>query len=387
MTKKIDINLFSSNLKSKKPAILVKLSDCISNIDPSSYIPSGSFSLDWATGRPGIRKMSAYTLLGDSGTIKSYIAGEFIKGCINYNQATFNEPGIALVFDSESSYTPDWLEQRGIDPALIMTCKFFSIEEMATYYADFLDSYNKLIAERTKDIPFEDIHKNIPILCLVFDTISMICTDDDNKGSARQASAAVAMSKFVRILSNSLMSANMIILFAYQEKTQLKLTKYEKDDINKLARGIKPARFMSNAIYRMKLKKKSSQTRYCEVKMEKNRLNPQNEGKKSIVSVNLTKGINDVPAIIEAACEIGLLNPIGSRYVLPDSKKKLTALEAANIVWPDVKREVFGEQYNPYIFDPKALDIDDMDELFIDNKKSMNEEDEEELSELDPGLM
>jgi len=377
--KKIDIDIFSSMKIENKSASLVKMDDCIRNNEPSSYIPSGTFTLDWITGRPGIRKAAIYSLIGDTGSLKSYLAGEFIRSITLYNQNKFNEPGVILLNDSESSYTPDWFEERGIESSNVMTCLFESMEDMTLYYVDFFKKYRSAIKSRTDNLSVYEYHEKIPILGLVFDTISAICSEDDYKEKNQFASAARLMSKFVRIVQTTLIPANIIALFIFQERSQIKQSIYEKEDINKTARGIRPARFDAQAMYQLKIRQKSEHVRYCKIKAAKNRLNSFNEGKECQLVVDLRDGINDIPVILEAAVDIGIVKKIGNNYVFPDSKEKIDPATTANRVWDEVKREVFGENYNPYIYTNRTLDMK------IDNEPitDINEVEEDDISNVD----
>ena len=380
--KKLGISIF--NTIDIKNGSFTPMDECIRNDVPDSYIPSGSFTLDYIIGRPGLRKNSSYVVVGPSGSTKSYLAGEFIRSITLYNQANFGEPGLILLYDAEQSYTPDWLELRKIPTGNIMTCDFDSLEAMRYYFTEFLPQYKKAIAPRIKDIPRPQIHKHVPILGIVIDTFSAVCSDADFDEKGQIAQAAQAISKVFRVFQRYTTELNIMVLSVFQEKSQFKRSPYEKDDLDKSARGIKPARFHSNITFKLSVQKKSETIRLCKIKGSKNRLNSLNEDKVTPVAVHLHNGIDDTEAIVAAAVEMGIAKKIGSNYIIDDTQTKYPPEVACERVWEKVKAEMFGPDYNPYVYTGNRFGLKLDGVHFID----ANEEEEDELTaNLDPELL
>jgi len=113
----------------------IQAGDVVSWIDTGSYALNALLSGDIFKGAPS----NKVTALGaESSTGKSYIVLSVLKAWLEQRPT-----GIAFIFESESAYTKQMLEERGIDIKRVAIMPVTTIQEFRTQSLKILDNYEK----------------------------------------------------------------------------------------------------------------------------------------------------------------------------------------------------------------------------------------------------
>lgn len=168
------------------------------------YVPTGNLAVDWVIGRPGFPLGRVSEISGRYGSGKSSVVAMTIAAAQKAGM-------VVIIFDTEHSYTPDWLERFGAKPSEIIPMPYPHLEGM---FDNARHTISK-IAEINGD-------EKTPIL-IIIDSVSALPTAaemnmEDSSAPGQRAAHASAISRGLRQLSNLIWDRNVALVFLSQMK-------------------------------------------------------------------------------------------------------------------------------------------------------------------------
>lgn len=286
------------------------------------FISTGSFAIDFAIRQPGIPLGRIVELYGFPSVGKSTIAASIIG---SFQKAG----GIAILFDTEHSYTPNWATQFGVIP-----------EQLILVQPGTLESCMEEMIFVVKTVRAQGTDKPVVV---VHDSVAATPTQSDidgDVGDAQVARHARILSQAMRKLVNVIWDEKISVVFINQLKER------------PMAYGATRAPIGGHAIpfhaaVRIELKKKmvlpESKGIRVHAQVVKNKLAAP--FRESEFEIDFESGIKDDIAIIAAAEDMGMIKQGGGWYSIEGRDRKYRASELAEEVKYDVFTKIFGEDY------------------------------------------
>lgn len=301
---------------------IMYLSDTGYSAHELGFVSTGSFAIDYAIRQPGIPLGRIVEIFGFPSVGKSTLAASIL--------GSFQQMGgVAILFDTEHSYTPNWAIQFGVIPEKLLLVQPGTLEACMEEMI--------FIASTIRDQGSEK-----PIV-IVHDSVAATPTQaeiDGDFGDVGIAQHARVLSKAMRKLVDIIWDKKITIVFINQLKER------------PMAYGVQRSAIGGHAIpfhacIRIEIKKKmilpKSTGMRCEAHIVKNKL--AIPYKEATFEIDFEKGIIDDIAILTAAEEMGIITQKGGWYSIEGRDKSYRADELVTEVNQQVFTKIFGEAY------------------------------------------
>jgi len=260
------------------------------------FVSTGSFSVDYVIGRPGIPLGRVTEIFGPYSSCKSSIVASIIGQC----QA---RGGSAFLFDGEHSFTPDWVKLFNVDPERLILLQPLSIKDMFEQAAYICQA-------------IRDSHSDKPFIVAI-DSLSSFPTPEEleildpkykeeGKAHFQMGLHARYVAKGLRILSNLIWDARVALLVVSQLKDN-PMNPYSGFKLGGEACNFHAALQLKT----VKLQKSETKIK-VRIKAEKNKLSPP--FREAVFEFVFGQGIDDSLTFAEVAEELKLVTKKGGGW-------------------------------------------------------------------------
>ena len=260
----------------------------------AGFITTGSFSVDYVIGRPGLPLGRIVEIFGPFSSGKSTIAAS----CI----ASFQRNGgKAIIIDSEHSYSPEWTRTFGIDPKELLLMEPSDIQAMFEQVAYLCNT-------------IADAQSTVPVL-VVIDSISAFPTPEEleflKDGSKKDPSRALGLharycAKGFRILSNLIWDCNVSVLCISQLKDN-PMMPYQRSKLGGAAVDF-------HAAIQLQTSKAGKDEKSITTKLRCQKNKMASPFKETLFTIVFGEGINDNHTFVHAGIAAGLIRTKGGGW-------------------------------------------------------------------------
>ena len=267
------------------------------------FVSTGSFSVDYVIGRPGLPLGRVVEIYGPFSSGKSSI----VASCVGSFQAN---GGKAVLFDGEHSFTPDWVKLFGVDPKKLLVCQPPNIHIMFEQAAYICDGLRRAAADE-------------PVL-IALDSLSAFPTPEELEFLEEKKPGAKEKARFTMALHARYCAKGLRVLtnLIWDSKVTLLVVSQLKDNPMNPYGGFKIGGEATNfhAAVQLKTIKQQKFTDKIRVKIraEKNKVSPP--FKEAILDIVFGQGIDDSHTFAHVAVDIGLVKQKGGGWYESEGK-------------------------------------------------------------------
>jgi len=178
-------------------------------VSKGSFISTGSFSVDYVVGRPGLPLGRLTEIYGPFSSGKSSVVASLIGSC----QA---RGGKAVLFDGEHSFTPQWVDTFKVQNDKLLVAQPATIRDMFEQAAYLADNISKSSFEGPVVLAIDSL-SSFPTP----EELEFLNAKDDDKRGDRPGSLGLHaryFSKGLRVLSNLVWNSQICLVVVSQLK-------------------------------------------------------------------------------------------------------------------------------------------------------------------------
>lgn len=304
-------------------ATVIEESD-VGNI--SEWISTGSLSMNSKISGSiynGVPAGRVISLIGESGTGKSFIAG---RVAANAQKKDYD----VIYFDSENAITTDFLKRLGVNTKELISLSVETLEEFRNQTYKILDRYEEKYFEKGKRIGGKK-------LLIILDSLGNLPAQKELDDAAKGHDAldmglrAKIIKSMTRLLTAKLARLNVPLLITnHTYKVASPNPKVPPTEVPQGGRGVVYISTIIVLLTKAKVKEDKEDTKKIsgntlKILTTKNRIIPEQQ--KAEIKVDFASGPVKYHGILEDAVEAGAVIREGNKYSVPHSDKKYFSRE------------------------------------------------------------
>ena len=255
------------------------------------FLPTGNFAIDSIIGRPGIPLGRVTEFYGAYASGKSTTVASILGKCQSIG-------GLAVLFDTEHAYSPEWSSTYGINPEELLVAQPRCLEDAFIQTAYLCQSILESNFEYPVVIAFDSVSA-LPLKAELDDTQNQVEGKKDEKG-VRLGGHAAYMSRALRVLTDTIHEAAVCLVMVSQMKQ------------NPMGYGVQKLggeALNFHAAIQIKLSKVQPKTaEYASFKATCVKNKVSSPFKEAEFKINFETGIDDSAAVIAKAVDLGIVS-------------------------------------------------------------------------------
>ena len=284
------------------------------------YISTGSFAIDYIIGHPGLPMGRITEISGFFSSGKSTVAASCIGQCQRNG-------GVAILFDTEHSYVPQWTEVFNVQPERLILPQSYSLQEVCDHLV--------FLATKVR----ESNPKNGVLI--VWDSVAATPTQEEIDGEISDYTVGLharLISKALRKLTNIIWDQKIAVLFINQLKER------PIASFGKSYGKIGGHAINYHAAVQIELTRSQAASDGITVKVTAVKNKIAVPFKRSVFRIDFEKGIDDTDFVVQLAIDQGIVSKSGGWYEF-EGKKYRKGPELFELIAQKVIDPIFGEEY------------------------------------------